>query len=162
MTLDWQAVQLTLTLAFTTMICLLLIATPLAWWMARSKHWSVPFVSAICTLPLVLPPTVLGFYLLVFLGPQGPLGTFAESLNIGPLVFSFSGLVIGSIVYSLPFAVQPLVNAFQAIDPRLFEVAKRSDRVVSINLKASRCLFLNPVSSVLQFFPLLTLWVNSG
>ena len=118
-----QAVWLTLRLATLTTVLLLVLATPLAWWLARTpSRWRAP-VSALVTLPLVLPPSVLGFYLLVALGPHGPLGQFTQALGWGVLSFTFSGLLIGSVVYSLPFAVQPLQHAFEAIGPRPMEVA---------------------------------------
>jgi molybdate transport system permease protein len=102
---------------------LLLLASPLAWWLARSQSaWRAP-VAALTSLPLVLPPTVLGFYLLVTLGPDGPLGRLTLLMGLGTLPFSFAGLVIGSVVYSLPFAVQPLLHAFQNIGNRPMELA---------------------------------------
>ncbi|MFZ2389768.1 MAG: molybdate ABC transporter permease subunit [Polaromonas sp.] len=120
---DLQAVWLTLKLASLTTMLLLLLATPLAWWLARtSSPWRTP-IGAVVALPLVLPPTVLGFYLLVMLGPDGPGGQLTRWLGIGALPFTFAGLVIGSIVYSLPFAVQPLQHSFQAIGSRPMEVA---------------------------------------
>jgi molybdate transport system permease protein len=120
---DLQALALTLRLAFTTMVVLIALATPLAWWLAHTRsHWRAP-VEALTTMPLVLPPTVLGFYLLVLLGPLGPLGRIWEAVGGPRLVFSFWGLLIGSLVYSLPFAVQPLRNAFAAIGDRPFELA---------------------------------------
>ncbi|TNC79526.1 MAG: molybdate ABC transporter permease subunit [Oleiphilus sp.] len=121
--IDWQAVTLSLKLAATTMLCLLLIATPLAWWLSQTRHPMKRVILTLTTLPIVLPPTVLGFYLLLLLGPHGALGQLAASMGIGPLVFSFSGLVIGSIFYSLPFAVQPLLNAFQQINQKWLESA---------------------------------------
>lgn len=119
----WQAVQLTLTLASVTTLVLLLLAVPLAWWLTHTSAWWRAPVSALVTLPLVLPPTVLGFYLLVVLGPQGPLGQFTQAMGWGVLSFTFTGLVIGSVVYSLPFAVQPLQHAFEAMGKRPMEVA---------------------------------------
>lgn len=119
----WPALALTLRLATLTTLLLLLIATPLAWWLANSRSRWQALVGALVTLPLVLPPTVLGFYLLVALGPQGPLGQFTQALGLGTLSFSFSGLLIGSLVYSLPFAVQPIQRAFEAMGPRPMEVA---------------------------------------
>lgn len=119
----WQAIWLTVELASLTTVLLLLIATPLAWWLAgTASRWRAP-VSALVTLPLVLPPSVLGFYLLVALGPQGPLGQLTQALGWGVLSFTFTGLLIGSIVFSLPFAVQPLQHAFEALGPRPLEVA---------------------------------------
>lgn len=119
----WQAIWLTVELAALTTVLLLLIATPLAWWLASTaSRWRAP-VSALVTLPLVLPPSVLGFYLLVALGPHGPLGQLTQALGWGVLSFTFTGLLIGSIVFSLPFAVQPLQHAFEALGPRPLEVA---------------------------------------
>lgn len=119
----WQAIWLTLELATLTTVLLLLIATPLAWWLAgTASRWRAP-VSALVTLPLVLPPSVLGFYLLVALGPQGPLGQLTQALGWGVLSFTFTGLLIGSIVFSLPFAVQPLQHAFESLGARPLEVA---------------------------------------
>ncbi|HET9822353.1 MAG TPA: molybdate ABC transporter permease subunit [Burkholderiaceae bacterium] len=119
----WQAIRLTLALAGVTTLVLLLIATPLAWWLAHTASRARAAVGALVTLPLVLPPTVLGFYLLVALGPDGPLGRATQALGLGVLSFSFSGLVIGSVVYSLPFAVQPIRHAFEAIGTRPLEAA---------------------------------------
>jgi molybdate transport system permease protein len=119
----WQAIWLTVELATLTTVLLLFIATPLAWWLAgTASRWRAP-VSALVTLPLVLPPSVLGFYLLVALGPHGPLGQLTQALGWGVLSFTFTGLLIGSIVFSLPFAVQPLQHAFEALGPRPLEVA---------------------------------------
>ena len=119
----WQAIWLTIELAALTTVLLLCIATPLAWWLAgTASRWRAP-VSALVTLPLVLPPSVLGFYLLVAMGPQGPLGQLTQALGWGLLSFTFTGLLIGSIIFSLPFAVQPLQHAFEALGPRPMEVA---------------------------------------
>jgi molybdate transport system permease protein len=118
-----QAIFLTLKLASLTTLLLLLIATPLAWWLSQTRsRWRAP-VSAVVTLPLVLPPTVLGFYILIVLGPQGWVGQLTQSIGMGVLSFSFSGLLIGSIIFSLPFAVQPIQYAFEAIGKRPMEVA---------------------------------------
>lgn len=118
-----QAIFLTLKLASLTTLLLLLIATPLAWWLSQTySRWRAP-ISAMVTLPLVLPPTVLGFYILVVLGPQGWVGQLTQSLGLGVLSFSFTGLLIGSIIFSLPFAVQPIQYAFEAIGKRPMEVA---------------------------------------
>ena len=120
---DFGAIALTLRLAACTTVLLLLIATPIAWWLARTASaWRGP-VSAVVALPLVLPPTVLGFYLLVVFGPQGAGGQLTQALGLGLLPFTFGGLLVGSIVYSLPFAVQPLQNAFEAIGRRPLEAA---------------------------------------
>lgn len=118
-----QAIRLTLELATATTVALLLIATPLAWWLAgTASRWRAA-VSALVTLPLVLPPTVLGFYLLVLMGPDGAIGHLTTALGWGPLSFTFTGLLVGSIIFSLPFAVLPIQHAFEAIGPRPMEVA---------------------------------------
>ena len=120
---DLGAIGLTLRLATLSTCLLLLLATPLAWWLARTaSRWRGP-VGAVVALPLVLPPTVLGFYLLVSLGPQGPLGQLTQAMGLGLLPFTFAGLVLGSVVYSLPFAVQPLQYAFESMGNRPMEVA---------------------------------------
>ncbi len=121
--IEWQAVWLTLKLASLTTLVLLVVGTPLAWWLARSKAAWKEVIGSLVALPLVLPPTVLGFYLLVLLGPDGPMGQLTESLGIGPLAFTFPGLVVGSVIYSLPFMVQPIRNAFDALGDRPMEVA---------------------------------------
>jgi len=120
---DWQAIKLSLELAAVTTILLLLLGTPIAWWLARTQSRWRGVVNALVALPLVLPPTVLGFYLLLFMGPNGPLGNLVEWLGWQPLPFSFKGLVVASMVYSLPFVVQPLSDAFAAIGDRPLEVA---------------------------------------
>ena len=117
------AIALTLRLAGVTTLILLLVGTPLAWWLARTRSWAKGPVGALVALPLVLPPTVLGFYLLVTLGPNGPGGQLTQALGIGLLPFTFSGLVVGSVLYSLPFVVQPLQNAFEAIGDKPLEAA---------------------------------------
>lgn len=119
----WQAVALTLKLATLTTVLLLLMATPLAWWLSQTRSRWRASIAALVLLPLVLPPTVLGFYILVLLGPQGWIGQFTQAIGIGVLSFSFSGLLIGSIIFSLPFAVQPIQYAFEAIGRRPMEVA---------------------------------------
>jgi len=121
--LDWPALRLTLELAGVTTMVLLVLGTPLAWWLACTRAWWRELVGSLVALPLVLPPTVLGFYLLIFLGPEGPGGWLTDTLGLGPLVFTFPGLVVGSVVYSMPFVVQPLRNAFEAIGERPLEVA---------------------------------------
>lgn len=118
-----QAISLTLQLAALTSALLLVLATPLAWWLSQTRSSWRPWVHALVTLPLVLPPTVLGFYLLVLLGPQGWVGQVTQALGLGVLSFSFTGLLIGSIVFSLPFAVQPIQFAFEAMGQRPMEVA---------------------------------------
>lgn len=120
---DLEPVRLTFELATTAMLALLVIATPLAWWLAFSaRRWKVA-VEAVVALPLVLPPTVLGFYLLIVLGPHGPVGGFWVRLTGHALTFSFAGLVLASMLYSLPFAVQPLQSAFEAVGRRPLEAA---------------------------------------
>ncbi len=120
---DWSAVWLTLKLAAVSTLILLLLGAPIAWWLARTHSKWKAVVGAVVALPLVLPPTVIGFYLLVAMGPQGPLGRLTEALGLGLLPFSFAGLVVGSVIYSLPFVVQPVHNAFEAIGRRPLEVA---------------------------------------
>ena len=120
---SWQAIKLTAELAALSTVLLLLLATPLAWWLASTASRLRAPISALVTLPLVLPPSVLGFYLLVALGPHGPLGQLTQALGWGLLSFSFPGLLIGSVIYSLPFAVQPLQHAFEAMGSRPMEVA---------------------------------------
>ncbi len=140
---DLAALGLTLRLAATTTGVLLLLGTPLAWWLARTRSaWRGP-VGAVVALPLVLPPTVLGFYLLLTLGPQGPLGQLTQALGLGLLPFTFWGLVLASVLYSLPFAVQPLQNAFEALGQRPLEVAATLgagplDRFFSVALPLAR------------------------
>ena len=120
---DWQAILLTLKLACVVTFILLWIATPLAWWLARTRSgWRKP-IGALVALPLVLPPSVLGFYLLLAMGPNGPIAPLLAWFGISPLPFSFSGLVIASVFYSLPFMVQPLQSAFEAIGDAPFEAA---------------------------------------
>jgi molybdate ABC transporter permease protein len=120
---DWQALWLTLQVASITTVILLVLGTPLAWWLARSRSWVQRPVAALVALPLVLPPSVLGFYLLIILGPQGTVGQWTQALGLGVLPFTFPGLVLGSVLYSLPFMVQPLHNAMEAIGERPLEVA---------------------------------------
>lgn len=120
---DLQAIWLTARLAATVTLILLLLGTPLAWWLARSKAWWKGPVGAVVALPLVLPPSVLGFYLLLAMGPNGLVGQFTAAVGLGPLVFTFWGLVIGSVFYSLPFMVQPLQTTFESIGERPLEVA---------------------------------------
>ncbi len=139
----WPPVLLTLRLAAITTAILLLIATPLAWWLTRSRNRFKPAVEAVVALPLVLPPTVLGFYLLIALGPQGFIGAPWLAATGETLTFSFAGLVVGSVIYSLPFVVQPLQTAFTAVGEPLLEAAATLraspwDRFVSITLPAAR------------------------
>ncbi len=120
---DLQAIGLTLRLASTVTVVLLLIGTPIAWWLARTRSWLKAPISALVALPLVLPPTVLGFYLLVAMGPSGPLGQITNTLGLSSLAFSFWGLVVGSVFYSMPFVVQPIQNSIEALGERPLEVA---------------------------------------
>ena len=120
---DFAAIWLTLKLASLVTLILLVIGTPIALWLARSRSWLRGPVGALVALPLVLPPTVIGFYLLIAFGPHGFIGQFTQSIGLGTLTFSFTGLVIGSVIYSMPFVVQPLQNAFSAIGTRPQEVA---------------------------------------
>jgi len=125
--IDWPdltALWLSLQLAVMTTVLLLIISAPLAWWLARTRSGSKPWIEALVALPIVLPPTVIGFYLLLLLGPEGWFGGLWVRLTGEALTFSFSGLVIASMVYSLPFVVQPLQNAFAAVNPRLQEAAR--------------------------------------
>ena len=123
MSFDWQPVILSIKLASLTTVTLLFLATPVAWWLSLSDRWYKHALAAIVALPLVLPPTVLGFYLLLLLGPNGPVGQLTQSLGLGVLPFTFEGLLVASVLYSLPFAVQPLQNAFETIGRRPLEVA---------------------------------------
>lgn len=154
MTFDWQPVWLTLKLAGLTTVILLLVSTPIAWWLARTKVWYKQIVAAVVALPLVLPPTVLGFYLLLMLGPKGPVGQFTEAVGLGTLPFTFAGLVVASVFYSLPFAVQPLQNTFESLGNRPLEAAATLraspwDRFITVVLPLSRPGFLT--AAVLSF-----------
>ena len=147
---DLQAVLLTLKLASATTCLLLLIATPLAWWLAHSRKWYKGPVAAVVALPLVLPPTVLGFYLLLLMGPHGMVGELTTALGLGRLPFTFYGLVVGSVFFSMPFAVQPIQNAFEAIGKRPLEVAatlraSALDRFLSVALPLARPGFLTAI-----------------
>lgn len=120
---DLGAVWLTLRLATLVTVLLLFIGTPIAWWLSRTRSWLKGPIAAVVALPLVLPPTVLGFYLLVAMGPNGPLGHFTQATGLGLLPFTFWGLVVASVFYSMPFVVQPIHNAFDAIGERPLEMA---------------------------------------
>ncbi len=149
-----EPVLLSIKLASVTTLCLLVIGTPIAWWLARSSAWWKEAVGTLVALPIVLPPTVLGFYLLILLGPDGPVGALVEAIGGEKLVFSFPGLVIGSVVYSLPFVVQPIRNAFQALGDRPLEVAATLgaspiDRFLTVAVPLARPGFLT--GSVLGF-----------
>jgi molybdate transport system permease protein len=147
---DLAAIVLTLELAALTTLILLLLGTPLAWWLARTRSaWKGP-VGALVALPLVLPPTVLGFYFLVTMGPNGPIGAFTQWLGVGLLPFSFAGLVMGSVLYSMPFVVQPIQNAFEAIGSEPLEAAATLrasplDRFFSVALPLARPGYLTAV-----------------
>ena len=120
---DWSAIRLTLELACIVTLLLLLVGTPIAWWLATTRSRLRNAVGAVVALPIVLPPTVLGFYLLIVMGPDGPVGMLTRSLGLGGLPFTFAGLVVASVFYSLPFVVQPIQNAFMAMGSRPLEVA---------------------------------------
>lgn len=151
---DWQAIGVTLKLCGLTTVILLVLATPLAWWLAHRRSVSRTLVQALVALPLVLPPTVLGFYLLLALGPRGPVGHTLEAMGLPHLAFSFEGILVASVIYSLPFAVQPLMEAFRAIGTRPVEVAASLgagplDRFFSVTLPLSRGGFI--VAATLTF-----------
>ena len=151
---DYAAIWLTLKLAGVTTILLMLLCTPLAWWLAHTRsRWAGP-IAAVVTLPLVLPPTVIGFYLLIVMGPNGPVGQFTEWLGLGRLPFTFAGLVVGSLIYSMPFTVQPLQRAFEALGPRPMEAAASLgaspiDRFLTVALPLARPGFIT--AAVLTF-----------
>ncbi|HEX4098256.1 MAG TPA: molybdate ABC transporter permease subunit, partial [Caulobacteraceae bacterium] len=149
-----DVVRLTAELAGLTTVLLLLLATPIAWWLARSRGWWREPIAAIAALPMVLPPTVLGFYLLIALGPASPLMALLHPLGIRTLAFTFTGLVIGSVIYSLPFAVQPLRAAFETIGERPLEAAATLrasplDAFLSVALPQARRGFV--VAAILVF-----------
>ncbi|MDO8907513.1 MAG: molybdate ABC transporter permease subunit [Pseudohongiella sp.] len=151
---DWQAIYLTLKLCFFTTVILLIIATPLAWWLSSGRsRWRVA-VQAIVALPLVLPPTVLGFYLLMALGPRGFVGSSLESMGFNHLAFSFEGILFASVLYSMPFAVQPLLEAFNNLGRRPIEVSASLgagviDRFFSVTLPLCKGGFI--VAATLSF-----------
>jgi len=118
-----SAIWLTVKLATIVTVILLLVGMPLAWWLSQTCSWWKGPVGAVVALPIILPPTVIGFYLLVAMGPDGPLGIFTQALGWGSLPFTFAGLVVASVFYSLPFVVQPLQNAFEAVPERALETA---------------------------------------
>ena len=120
---DWSAVILTLKLATMTTLILLVVSTPLAWHLAHTRGWWRGPINAVVNLPFVLPPTVLGFYLLVLMGPKGPVGSLCDAIGIPRLPFTFYGLLVASVIYSLPFVVQPLQNAFESIGKGPIEAA---------------------------------------
>ena len=142
-----EVIWTTLKLAGLTTVLLLVLATPLAWWLARSRSWWKEVVAAVATLPIILPPSVLGFYILIAIAPQSPLMAPFQAFGIRTLAFTFEGLVIGSMVYSLPFAVQPIRNAFEAMGERPMEVAATLrasplDAFVTVALPSARRGFL--------------------
>ena len=151
---DWSAIRLTAALAAVSTLMLLVVGTPLAWWLARTRSRLKPVWAALVAMPLVLPPTVLGFYLLLLMGPQGPVGQLTQALGLGRLPFTFAGLVVGSVIYSLPFVVQPLQQAFEAIPERQLEAAATLraspwDRFFSVAVPLARPGFVT--ASVLGF-----------
>ncbi|MFT5082360.1 MAG: molybdate transport system permease protein [Lentisphaeria bacterium] len=121
--MEWVAISLTLKLALVTTCILLVIGTPLAWWLAKNQSWYSSVIAAFVAMPLVLPPTVIGFYLLLLFGPKGAIGWLTSTLNVGSLAFTFSGLVLGSVIYSLPFVVQPLRSTFANLDKQFISVS---------------------------------------
>ncbi len=140
---DWLAVRLTAELAALTTVLLLIVGTPIAWWLARTRSRIKPLAASLVALPLVLPPSVLGFYLLLLMGPHGPVGQLTQALGLGRLPFTFSGLVLASVIYSMPFVVQPLQQAFEAIPERTLEAAATLragalDRFFSVALPLAR------------------------
>ena len=140
---DWSAVRLTAQLAAVSTLLLLIVGTPIAWWLAATRSRLKPLWAALVAMPLVLPPTVIGFYLLLLMGPQGPVGRLTHTLGLAGLPFSFAGLVVASVIYSLPFVVQPLQQAFEAIPARTLEAAATLragplDRFVSVAVPLAR------------------------
>ena len=151
---EWSAVRLTAELAGLTTVLLLIVGTPMAWWLARTRSPAKPVWAALVAMPLVLPPTVIGFYLLLLMGPQGPVGQLTQSLGLGRLPFTFAGLVVASVIYSLPFVVQPLQQAFEAVPERTMEAAATLraspwDRFFSVAVPLARPGFVT--ASVLGF-----------
>ena len=151
---EWSAVRLTAQLAGLSTLLLLAVGTPLAWWLARTRSAAKPVLAALVAMPLVLPPTVIGFYLLLLMGPQGPVGQFTQALGLGRLPFTFAGLVVASVLCSLPFVVQPLQQAFEAVPERLLEAAATLrasplDRFFSVAVPLARPGFVT--ASVLGF-----------
>jgi molybdate transport system permease protein len=151
---DVQAIWLTVRLATVVTAILLVVGTPVAWWLARSRSWVKGPIGAVVALPLVLPPSVLGFYLLLAMGPNGPVGHLTRALGLGNLPFTFWGLVLASVFYSFPFMVQPLQNAFETIGERPLAVAatlgaSRMDAFFSVVLPLSRRSFMT--ASILTF-----------
>ena len=140
---DWTAIRLTAELAALTTVLLLIVGTPMAWWLARTRSPLKPVWSALVAMPIVLPPSVLGFYLLLLMGPHGPVGQFTQWLGLGRLPFTFGGLVVASVLYSMPFVVQPLHQAFEAVPEQTLEAAATLragpwDRFFSVALPLAR------------------------
>ena len=151
---EWSAVWLTARLAAVTTLLLLIVGTPIAWWLARTGSCVKPLVASLVAMPLVLPPTVIGFYLLLLMGPQGPVGQLTQALGLGRLPFSFGGLVVASMLYSMPFVVQPLQQALEAVPESALEAAATLragpwDRFFSVALPLARPGFIT--ASVLGF-----------
>lgn len=151
---DLAAIRITAELATVTTVLLLIVGTPIAWWLANTRSRWKPIWSAVVAMPIVLPPTVLGFYLLVLMGPNGPVGQLTQWLGLGRLPFSFAGLVVASVLYSMPFVVQPLQQAFEAVPQRLMEAAATLranawDRFFTIALPLARPGFIT--AAVLGF-----------
>jgi len=151
---DISALLVTLKLASITTVILILVGTPIAWWLSQTRFKFKAVIEAIIALPLILPPTVLGFYLLMTLGTNGPIGNFLESLGGSSIAFTFTGLVVGSVIYSLPFVVQPLQNSFGSIGKQPMEVAatlgaSKLDRFFTIAVPLARSGFIT--ASVLGF-----------
>lgn len=148
---DWLALKVTLELSGVTTLVLLVLGTPLAWWLARSRSRFAVVAEAIVALPLVLPPTVLGFYMLVLLGPKGPVGSTLEAMGLHHLAFTFPGLVVASTIYSLPFMAQPLKDAFNAVGNRMIEAAATLragpwDRFFTVAVPMARRGFLTAIT----------------
>jgi len=151
---DISALLVTIKLASITTVILILIGTPIAWWLSQTRFKFKVVIEAIIALPLILPPTVLGFYLLMTLGTNGPIGNFMESLGGSSIAFTFTGLVVGSVIYSLPFVVQPLQNSFASIGKQPMEVAatlgaSKLDRFFTVAVPLARSGFIT--ASVLGF-----------
>lgn len=148
---DWLALKVTLELSSVTTLVLLVLGTPLAWWLARSRSRFAVVAESIVALPLVLPPTVLGFYMLVLLGPKGPVGSTLEAMGLHHLAFTFPGLVVASTIYSLPFMTQPLKDAFNAVGNRMIEAAATLragpwDRFFTVAVPMARRGFLTAIT----------------
>ncbi|MDB4057866.1 molybdate ABC transporter permease subunit [Candidatus Thioglobus sp.] len=151
---DLVALLVTIKLASITTVILILVGTPIAWWLSQTRFKFKAVIEAIIALPLILPPTVLGFYLLMTLGTNGPIGNFLESLGGSSIAFTFTGLVVGSVIYSLPFVVQPLQNSFGSIGKQPMEVAatlgaSKLDRFFTVAVPLARSGFIT--ASVLGF-----------